>query len=161
DGKDITDTLEKPGELQIKGPGVFKEYWNKPTATSKEFTEGGWFKTGDVAIKTDKEKVFKIHGRSNIDIIKSGAYKISALEVEYELLSHPNILEVAVIGIEDHEWGQKVAALGLKLDLKHLREFCKTKLASYKVPTMLKVVDELPRNAMGKVNKRELIKFFE
>ncbi|CAG8603103.1 7035_t:CDS:10 [Acaulospora morrowiae] len=161
DGKDITDTLEKPGELQIKGPGVFKEYWNKPAATSKEFTEDGWFKTGDVAIKTDKEKVFKIHGRSSIDIIKSGAYKISALEVEYELLSHPNILEVAVIGIEDHEWGQKVAALESKLDLKQLREFCKTKLASYKVPTMLKVVDELPRNAMGKVNKRELIKVFE
>ncbi|CAG8574982.1 2226_t:CDS:10, partial [Acaulospora colombiana] len=111
DGKDTTDVPEQLGELQIKGPNVFKEYWNRPDETKKEFSEDGWFKTGDVAIKTKNEKVFKIHGRLNIDIIKSGAYKISALEVEYALLSHSNISEAAVVGVEDHEWGQKVAAL--------------------------------------------------
>ncbi|RHZ68371.1 hypothetical protein Glove_295g34 [Diversispora epigaea] len=167
DGKDITNTYEQPEELQIKGPNVFKEYWNKPEETKKEFTKDGWFKTGDIAMKTEKEKVFKILGRSSVDIIKSGAYKLSALEVENSLQAHPNILEIVIVGVEDQVWGQKVAALiklkdpKLNLDLQQLREYAKTNLASYKIPSLLKIVDEIPRNAMGKVNKKELIKYFD
>ncbi|CAG8445934.1 5391_t:CDS:10 [Diversispora eburnea] len=167
DGKDITNTYEQPEELQIKGPNVFKEYWNKPEETKKEFTEDGWFKTGDIAMKTEKEKVFKILGRSSVDIIKSGAYKLSALEIENSLQAHPNILEIVIVGVEDQVWGQKVAALiklkdpKLNLDLQQLREYAKTNLASYKIPSLLKVVDEIPRNAMGKVNKKELVKYFD
>jgi malonyl-CoA/methylmalonyl-CoA synthetase len=86
-------------------------YWNKPEATQKEFTQDGWFKTGDVAIRTEKEKVFKILGRNSVDIIKSGGYKISALEIERVLLSHPNILDVCVVGVKDPEWGQRVGAI--------------------------------------------------
>ncbi|CAG8499669.1 7519_t:CDS:10 [Cetraspora pellucida] len=165
-GKDITMAVEQPGELHVKGPNVFKEYWNRPEATKKEFTEDGWFKTGDIAMITAKEKVFKILGRQSVDIIKSGSYKISALEIEKELLSHPDIQEVSIVGVEDPEWGQKVGAIVVlknhsKLDLKQLREFAKDRLANYKVPTLLKVVNEMPKNAMGKVNKKELVKFFD
>ncbi|CAG8621070.1 8102_t:CDS:2, partial [Racocetra fulgida] len=99
--------------------------------------------------------------------LQSGSYKISALEIEKELLSHPDIQEVSIVGVEDSEWGQKVGAIVVlknqksKLDLKQLREFAKDKLAHYKVPTLLKVVNVMPRNAMGKVNKKELVKIFE
>ncbi|CAG8606436.1 22836_t:CDS:2 [Gigaspora rosea] len=115
---------------------------------------------------TAREKVFKILGRQSVDIIKSGSYKLSALEIEKELLSHPNIQEISIVGIEDQEWGQKVGAIIVlknqesKLDLKQLREFAKDKLAHYKLPTLLKVINEIPRNAMGKVNKKELVKLF-
>ncbi|CAG8700110.1 9806_t:CDS:10 [Gigaspora margarita] len=166
DGKDVTNLVEQPGELNVKGPNVFKEYLNRPEATKKEFTEDGWFKTGDVAMITAKEKVFKILGRKSVDIIKSGSYKLSALEIEKELLSHPDIQEISIVGIEDQEWGQKVGAIVVlknqesKLDLKQLREFGKDKLAHYKLPTLLKVINELPKNSMGKANKKELVKLF-
>ncbi|CAJ0629207.1 13779_t:CDS:10 [Entrophospora sp. SA101] len=127
DNKDITNELNLPGELQVKGETVFKEYWNKPEATIKEFTSDGWFKTGDIAMRTTKG--FEILGRKSVDIIKSGGYKISALEIEKELSEHPNILEVYIVGVEDEEWGQKIGALvTLKdnkqnLNLDELREF--------------------------------------
>ncbi|CAG8827555.1 18850_t:CDS:2, partial [Racocetra persica] len=89
DDKDITMLVEQPGELHVKGPNVFKE-----------------FKTGDIAMITAKEEVFKIFGRQSVDIIKSGSYKISALD-EKELLSYPDIQEVSIVGVEDAEWGQK------------------------------------------------------
>ncbi|CAG8591582.1 21323_t:CDS:10, partial [Cetraspora pellucida] len=155
DGKDITTAVEQPDFLKNR-------YWNRPEATKKEFAEDGWFKTGDIAMITAKEKVFKILGRQSVDIIKSGSYKISALEIEKELLSHQDIQEVSIVGVEDPEWGQKVGAIVVlknhtsKLDLKQLREFAKDRLANYKVPTLLKVVNEIPKNAMGKVNKKEL-----
>merc|ERR550519_2766152 len=97
------------GDLQIRGSNVFKCYYGRDEATKKEFTEDGWFKTGDTA--QFLEQSFKILGRSSVDIIKSGGYKISALHVERLLLSHPEIADVAVVGIEDPVWGQKVAAV--------------------------------------------------
>ncbi|CAG8525590.1 7361_t:CDS:2, partial [Dentiscutata heterogama] len=166
DCKDVTSLVEQPGELHVKGPNVFKEYWNRPEATKKEFTEDGWFKTGDIAMITAKEKVFKILGRQSVDIIKSGSYKLSALEIEKELLLHPDIQEISIVGVEDPEWGQKIGAIVVlknqesKLDLKQLREFAKDNLARYKLPTLLKVINEMPKNAMGKVNKKELVKLF-
>ena len=107
--------------------------------------------------------VFRILGRTSVDIIKSGGYKISALDVERVLLTHPVIEDVAVVGLEDQTWGQKVAAVVVvnndsSLDLDNLKEWCKDKMAKYWIPTQLKVLDEMPRNTMGKVNKKELAK---
>ncbi|CAG8470635.1 2921_t:CDS:10 [Paraglomus brasilianum] len=165
DGTNVTEEVDTPGEVQVKGPNVFKEYWNRPEATAKEFTEDGWFKTGDTAIREPSTKMYRILGRKSVDIIKSGGYKISALEIERELLAHPDIADVAIVGVEDAEWGQRVGAVVVPkhsetaITLNALREFAKDRLASYKLPTLLKLYDDaLPRNAMGKVNKKELVK---
>ncbi|XP_028442447.1 acyl-CoA synthetase family member 3, mitochondrial isoform X1 [Perca flavescens] len=99
----------KEGELLVRGPSVFQEYWNKPQETRESFSDDGWFKTGDTAVY--KDGVYWIKGRSSVDIIKSGGYKISALEVERHLLAHPEIIDVAVIGAPDATWGQKVTAV--------------------------------------------------
>ena len=104
--------------------------------------------------------------RSSVDIIKSGSYKLSAFEIESTLLAHPQIAEVAVVGIADRTWGEAVAAVvALKGDddmtLKNLRGGCDGKLSSYKVPKQLRVVGALPRNAMGKVVKPSLKPLFE
>ena len=106
-------------------------------------------------------------GRSSVDIIKSGGYKLSALEIENTLLAHPQIAEVAVVGIADRTWGEAVAAVvALKGDddmtlEEDLRGWCDGKLSSYKVPKQLRVVGALPRNAMGKVVKPSLKALFE
>ncbi|XP_051166103.1 malonate--CoA ligase ACSF3, mitochondrial isoform X2 [Leptopilina boulardi] len=93
------------GDLQIKGPTVFKEYWKRPDVTAKSFTSDGWFKTGDTV--QYENGIYKILGRTSIDIIKSGGYKVSALEVETVILGHPDIIDCAVVGISDSTWGQK------------------------------------------------------
>jgi len=148
------------GELLVKGPSVFQSYWNRPEATEEEFTEDGWFKTGDIAQYTNG--YYKILGRASADIIKSGGYKISALQIETELLAHPDIADCAVVGLSDEVWGQKVAAVivpkkkdELNVDEVHL--WCKEKLAPYMIPKEWKVLDVLPRNPMGKINKKELV----
>ncbi|KAF3213971.1 hypothetical protein TWF106_009324 [Orbilia oligospora] len=151
------------GEIQIRGPNVFKEYWENPDATAKEFTEDGYFKTGDIAYR-DQHGAYYIQGRSSVDIIKSGGYKVSALEVEREILSKiPDVTEVAVVGLPSEEWGERVAAVvvvehGAKeMELKQFRNTLRSTLAPYKIPTLLTVVHEIERNAMGKVNKKQLI----
>ncbi|KAJ8913529.1 hypothetical protein NQ315_017080 [Exocentrus adspersus] len=155
-----TDTK---GELLVKGEGVFKQYFNKPEATRKEFAEGNWFKTGDICEYCPKNNKFRILGRSSVDIIKSGGYKISALQIETVLLAHPDIEECAVVGIDDEVWGEVVAAIvvtrsGTDLTLDELRKWAKDKIPKYSLPATLRVVGEIPRNAMGKVNKKELKK---
>jgi malonyl-CoA/methylmalonyl-CoA synthetase len=157
------------GELYIKGPQVFKEYWRRPKATEETFTKDGWFKTGDSVEHDLIHGTYRILGRKSVDILKTGGFKVSALDIETELLDHPSIHEVAVVGIEDMEWGQIVGAIislkseahDTKFDLKILQEWAKQKMASYKVPRRLIVVPHIPRNAMGKVNKKELVKLFE
>ena len=146
---------DEPGEIQVRGPGVFRAYWNRPEASAETFDDD-WFRTGDMAVL--ERGYYRIMGRLSVDIIKSGGYKLSALEIEAALLEHPNILECAVIGLPDDTWGEAVsAAVVLKenttLDLATLREWCKERLSVYKVPQRLLVVNELPRNAMGKVTK--------
>jgi acyl-CoA synthetase (AMP-forming)/AMP-acid ligase II len=106
----IVDAHDEEGMIEIKGGNVFIEYWRKPDATSSEFTSDGWFKTGDVA-KRDITGAYFIQGRASVDIIKSGGYKISALEVERKMLALDSIQEVAVVGLADQEWGQRVAAV--------------------------------------------------
>jgi malonyl-CoA/methylmalonyl-CoA synthetase len=150
------------GEIQVKGPCVFQEYWGKPEATSSEFVDG-WFRTGDVAIMEDG--AYRILGRSSVDIIKTGGFKVSALEVEDVLREHPAISDCAVVGMEDLEWGERVcAALVLAKDgfltLEELRDWSRERLAPYKMPSRMIPVDELPRNAMGKVVKPDLTKLF-
>lgn len=98
------------GMIEVKGDNVFLEYWRKLEATAKEFTTDGWFKTGDVA-KRDSTGAYYIQGRASVDLIKSGGYKISALEVERKMLALNEIQEVVVVGLADEEWGQRVAAV--------------------------------------------------
>lgn len=152
---------KKPGEIQIKGKNVFKEYWAKPEATVKAFTDDGWFKSGDIAIK--EKGYYKILGRDSIDIIKSGGYKISALEIEDVLRKYHSLKDCSVIGIPDPEWGEKIAVALIadeKLNLDELNTWIRTILPGYKIPRLYKIVDDLPRNAMGKVTKNELKKLF-
>lgn len=174
---------EVQGEIQLKGPTIFKEYWRNEAATKKEFTEDGWFKTGDVAVRRKVEGAGQgksgswargpcwfIQGRASADIIKTGGEKISALEVERELLGLEEISEAAVVGLPSVSWGQKVAAVvvvsekgktagraGGVLGVMDLRRRLKDKLAPYKIPQDLLVVESIPRNAMGKVNKKSLV----
>jgi malonyl-CoA/methylmalonyl-CoA synthetase len=148
-----------PGEIWVKGPGVFLEYWGKPEATQRAFRDG-WFCTGDVAVV--ENGAYRILGRRNIDIIKTGGYKVSALEIEEVLRTHPQIKDCAVVGLTDNEWGQRVGAAlvlnhGSGLTADSLRSWAKTRLAAYKIPTRILVMDELPRNAIGKVVKPKIV----
>ena len=159
--QDVT-TEGEPGELHIKGENVFKEYWQKPEATEAAFSDG-WFRTGDEVIVEDG--YFRILGRQSVDIIKTGGYKVSALEIETVLLSHPAISECAVVSIPDEEWGESVCVAAVlkknaSLTLQQLRDWAKERLAIYKIPTHLLCVQELPRNVLGKVTKPDLKKLF-
>ena len=150
------------GELEVRGCTVFCEYWRRPEATAAAF-RGGWFRTGDVAVLEDG--AYRILGRASVDIIKTGGYKISALEVEEVLRTHPAVAECAVVGVEDAEWGERVCAAvelapGGRLTLPDLRAWAKQRLAPYKVPQALSAVPALPRNALGKVVKPEVAKLF-
>ncbi|RLN20177.1 hypothetical protein BBJ28_00010956 [Nothophytophthora sp. Chile5] len=165
---------EKEGELRVKGPTVFREYWKKPEATAKEFDADGWFKTGDIVQYSNERQSFRIRGRASADILKTAGYKVSALDVERVLLTHPQVQECAVFGLPDEKWGQIVAAL-IRSDAvpssegnvasqaafsPPLVEFTKEHLADYRMPRKYFFVEEIPKNAMGKVNKKALAKIF-
>ncbi|RXG43515.1 hypothetical protein VDGE_01098 [Verticillium dahliae] len=178
---------ERAGEIQLRGPTIFKEYWRNPTATAKEFVadpdgRGPWFKTGDVAVRRAVEgagagaadqpwakgDMYFIQGRQSADIIKTGGEKVSALEVERELLTLDVVAEAAVVAVPSGKWGQKVGAVvildrealpeGKTWSPMDMRRALRGRLANYKIPQVLKVVDHIPRNAMGKINKKELVK---
>jgi len=158
--EDDSPVLEEglSGEIRVRGDNVFLEYWNNPKATEESFKDG-WFCTGDVGVVEDG--YYRIMGRSSVDIIKSGGYKLSALEIEGVLLTHESVSEVAVIGVEDDTWGESVMAIiALKedtsLEYDQLKQWCTGKMSSYKIPKALRIVDALPRNAMGKVTKPDL-----
>ncbi|MDP4819508.1 MAG: AMP-binding protein, partial [Saprospiraceae bacterium] len=147
----------QPGEIQVKGDTVFEAYWQKPEATKDSFTDDGWFKTGDIAVRD--EDSYKILGRNSVDIIKSGAYKISALEIEEVLRQHPEIRECGVVGLPDEEWGEIIAAalvVRQPLDESDLKAWLKTQMPAYRIPRKYIYLDDLPRNALGKVTKNEL-----
>lgn len=151
---------EGTGEILIKGKNVFLGYWNNPEATREAFTRDGWFRTGDIA-ERDAEGSYRILGRSSVDIIKSGGYKISALEIEEALREHPLIEECAIVGIEDEEWGERVCAAVVirgdeSADTETLRDWLRERIAPYKIPSRIIRVEELPRNPMGKVVKPEV-----
>jgi malonyl-CoA/methylmalonyl-CoA synthetase len=177
-------------QLLVAGPTVFAEYYKRPEATAESFTADGWFKTGDtvqvggtaqeiadtvaaaglVEVAAGRslspppdslEDIYRIMGRTSVDIIKSGGYKISALEIEAVLLGHEAINEVAVVGLPDATWGEMVTAIVVlqakaKLDLKSLRAWGKERIATYKVPQRLEIWEALPRNQLGKLEKKKI-----
>jgi len=154
------------GEIQVRGPGVFLEYWGNPAATEQSFVQG-WFRTGDIAEMDGG--YYRILGRASVDIIKSGGYKLSALEIEAVLLEHPRIRQCAVVGIEDQVWGEAVCAAvvcevdqeGLTIEtVERLKGWCKDRMSAYKIPKRWLVLRDLPRNAMGKVTKPEVRDLF-
>ena len=156
---------QMPGEILVKGANVFKEYWQRPEATQASFTNDGWFKTGDIAVI--ENGYYRIMGRQSVDIIKSGGYKISALEIEEVLRTNEMILDCAVVGINDDEWGELiVAAIVLKPDFinefndKKVSDWIVNYIASYKKPRRYLILNDLPRNAMGKVVKNDIKKMF-
>lgn len=183
------DGRERVGEIQLRGPTIFEAYWRNPEATAREFADskdgrGQWFKTGDVAVRRTVEgagtntapsqrdwargaDLYFILGRRSADIIKSGGEKVSALEVEREMLALPQVAEVAVLAVPSGKWGQKVGAVvildkenvpGGKWSPLEMRRALKGQLASYKIPQVLRLVDHIPRNAMGKINKKMLVR---
>ena len=161
----------------MRGPGVFARYWNRPEATSAAFASDGFFRTGDAVLAADEEgDSWRVLGRVSADILKTGGFKVSALEVEAKLLEHPRVREVSVVGVPDDAYGEvgvAVAALesdvvenereddGLGadaevVDASALRAWARGRMAEYKVPRAFVFVDAIPRNAMGKVNKKSL-----
>ncbi|KAF2794782.1 acetyl-CoA synthetase-like protein [Melanomma pulvis-pyrius CBS 109.77] len=183
-----SNPTEVLGQIQLRGPTIFKEYWKNPSATAKEFVEGEdgqgkWFKTGDVAIRRvvpgagkstqpwAKGPAYFILGRQSSDILKTGGEKVSALEIEREMLSLPQVSEVAVVGLASEAWGQKVAAVVVLSEMGRtagkggkawsgldMRRALKELLVSYKIPQELKIVESIRRNAMGKVDKKSLVR---
>jgi malonyl-CoA/methylmalonyl-CoA synthetase len=150
------------GQIEVRGPGVFLEYWGRPEATREAFREG-WFRTGDIAVLEGGR--YRILGRASVDIIKSGGYKLSAVEIETALRGHPQIEDCAVVGVPDPELGQMVGAAVVprraeELDVEELRRWLGERLAPYKVPRRFLVLGDLPRNALGKVVKAELVSRF-
>ncbi|WP_194836338.1 acyl-CoA synthetase [Nocardia sp. XZ_19_369] len=160
-GADVAHDGESIGGLQVSGPMLFDGYLNRPDATADSWTEDGWFKTGDVAA-IDPDGFHRIVGRESVDLIKSGGYRIGAGEVETVLLGHSEVAEAAVVGIPDPDLGQRIVAFvvlrgsapdSIEQDLiAHVAE----QLSVHKRPREIRVVDSLPRNAMGKVQKKRL-----
>jgi len=151
------------GEVEVRGPSVFREYWQRPDETAASFRDG-WFRTGDMGIV--EAGYVRLLGRTSVDIIKTGGFKVSALEIEEVLRTHPAIAECAVIGVDDAEWGERVSVAvelqpGASLALDELQRWAKAQLAPYKVPRGLCTVPALPRNAMGKVVKGEVAGLFK
>jgi malonyl-CoA/methylmalonyl-CoA synthetase len=169
----LIDSIDTPGEIRVKGNSVFLEYWNHREATEKTFKDG-WFCSGDMATR-DSDGYYVILGRTSLDIIKSGGYKLSALEIENVLLEHERVGECAVVGVPDEVWGESVAvaivlksldeeeedvAAAVSLSFADLKEWCQGRMSSYKIPKQMLLVPSLPRNAMGKVTKQEVKKMF-
>ena len=161
DNGNIIANEGEAGQLLIKGPQVFLEYLNQPDKTKESFKDD-WFISGDIAMLERGQ--YKILGRDSVDIIKSGGYKISALEIEDALLKNPKIRECAVVGIKDDKWGEIVAS-GIvckkeSLNIDEITEWCSNYLSDYKIPRKIKILDDLPKNSMGKVTKPALKELF-
>jgi malonyl-CoA/methylmalonyl-CoA synthetase len=162
DGRDA-----ESGELWISGPCVFTGYQDRPEATREAFVDHAgerWFKTGDTVAR-EPDGYLRILGRTSVDILKSGGYKLSALEIEETLREHEAVAEVAVVGVPDPLWGDRVVACVVahagrenECAEDRLRGFARERLAAYKVPKQVVLMTDLPRNAVGKVIKPELLK---
>ncbi len=156
DGLPIDPDGETVGSLQVRTPTIFDGYLNRPDATAAAFTPDGWYRTGDAAV-IDPDGMHRIVGRESVDMIKSGGYRIGAGEIETVLLGHPGVAEVAVVGLADADLGQRIVAFVVgDADPEALIEFVAQQLSVHKRPREVRLVDSLPRNAMGKVMKKEL-----
>jgi acyl-CoA synthetase (AMP-forming)/AMP-acid ligase II len=155
----------EPGQILVRGNGMMTGYRGKPAETAASL-RGGWFATGDIA-RAGPGGYVTIEGRDSVDIIKSGGFKISAREIEDVLRRHPLVKDVAVVGAPDRVWGQKVVAVVVLADptgapseswlLSDLSSFCASHLADYKRPRAVRILPELPRNALGKVQKHRIL----
>jgi malonyl-CoA/methylmalonyl-CoA synthetase len=148
---------ETPGEIQVRGPHVFKGYWERPDATGDAFDAEGWFNTGDLGWRS-KDGYYTISGRAR-ELIISGGFNVYPREVEEVLESHPAVAEAAVVGLPHPDFGEQVAAavvLRSEASADELVEHCKDQLASFKKPRQVFVVKDLPRNALGKIQKHVL-----
>jgi malonyl-CoA/methylmalonyl-CoA synthetase len=160
---ELIEAEGEPGEIQVRGPAVFSEYWRKPDVTQASFVDG-WFRTGDMAVLEDG--YYRIMGRLSVDIIKSGGYKLSALEIESTLLTHSAIRECAVVGLPDDTWGEVVAVAivahdGEHIELPALKGWASERMSAYKIPKSLLLLEDLPKNAMGKVTKPAIKDLFD
>ncbi|MFJ9790766.1 MULTISPECIES: AMP-binding protein [Streptomyces] len=146
------------GELQVTGPTLFSGYLGRPEATAAAYTEDGWFRTGDIAA-VDADGVHRIVGRASIDMIKSGGYRIGAGEIENALLDHPRVQEAAVVGVPDADLGQRIVAFVVADGVTgaELTDFVAAHLSVHKRPREVRFVAALPRNAMGKPQKKLLL----
>ena len=153
------------GEVQVHGATVFREYWQRPAETHAAFTDDGWFRTGDVAVC--EAGSYRILGRASVDIVKTGGEKVSALEIEEVLRDHPAIADCAVVGVPDPDWGERLSAavvLGSDapaLTLDALWAWARDRLAPWKLPRALRLVDALPKNVIGKVDKKTVRTLFD
>lgn len=153
------DAGDSPGVLEIAGPNVFTGYWRNEEKTHEAFTADGWFRTGDVAA-IDEESRVRLVGRSS-DLVISGGYNVYPKEIELLIDELPGVEETAVVGVPHPDFGEAVLALvvpqaGERLDLAGIGEAIRDRLASFKRPKQILLLDELPRNAMGKVEKAVL-----
>jgi len=146
------------GEIEVRGPHVFEGYWERPDATGEVFDEDGWFSTGDLG-SVSEDRYFTISGRTK-ELIISGGYNVYPREVEELLEGCPGVAEVAVVGLPDEEFGERVTAVVVRdapeLTETEIQDFCRDDLAGYKKPREVVFLEELPRNAMGKVLKHEV-----
>ena len=153
------------GEIEVRGPQVFREYWGRPRETEAGFRDG-WFRTGDEG-EVGEGGYHRILGRRSVDIVKTGGYKVSALEVEELYRTHPAIQDLAVVGVPDPEWGERICTAWVPgdgrdpVDGAALRAWGKERLAPYKVPHDFLPVGGLPRTAMGKVRKDAVSRMFK
>ncbi len=156
DGQLVPHDGESIGQLQVKSPTNFSGYLNRPDATAEAFDGDGWYRTGDVAV-IDADGMHRIVGRESVDLIKSGGYRIGAGEIETVLLGYPGVDEVAVVGVPDSDLGQRIVAYVVgDADPDQLIQHVAEQLSAHKRPRAVHIVDSLPRNAMGKVLKKEL-----
>lgn len=157
DGLPVEPDGETIGSLQVRTSTIFDGYLNRPDATEAAFTPDGWYRTGDAAV-IDPDGMHRIVGRESVDMIKSGGYRIGAGEIETVLLGHPGVAEVAVVGLADADLGQRIVAFVVgDAAPEALIEFVAQQLSVHKRPREVRLVDSLPRNAMGKVMKKELL----
>ena len=158
DGGPVPHDGETIGRLQVRSPTLFDGYLNLPDVTAESFDVDGWFRTGDVAV-IDEAGMHRIVGRESVDLIKSGGFRVGAGEIETVLLGHPGVSEAAVVGVPDEDLGQRIVAF-IVGDAKpdELINYVAEQLSVHKRPREVRVVDSLPRNAMGKVLKKELAK---
>lgn len=157
DGHPIPHDGETIGKLQVRGPTLFDGYLNRPDATAEVFDSDGWYRTGDVTA-VDSGGMHRIVGRESVDLIKSGGYRVGAGEVEAALLSHPDVAEAAVVGVPDDDLGQRIVAFVVgEAQPQTLIDYVAQQLSVHKRPREVRIVDALPRNAMGKVLKKELL----
>jgi fatty acid CoA ligase FadD36 len=158
--EDLPRDGETVGELQIRGPSLFDGYLGLAEVTAASWTPDGWFRTGDAAV-IDSTGWHRIVGRTSVDLIKSGGYRIGAGEIEAALLAHPAVAEAAVVGLPDVDLGQRIVAFVVRdgatpLEPAALTAFVAEQLSVHKRPREVRVVESLPRNAMGKVQKKLL-----